>query len=275
MTVEELLTSRGIYFIPKGADFLVSCLSPEHEDRNPSMRIDRITGIFQCFSCGFKGNVFTYFGEKANQLQLRRELLKKNIRHKRSESVGLSFPQNIVPYQGNWRDIKPETYKKFEAFQHHDSDYIGRIVFPVRDISGRIVAFNGRHTTGGTPKYMISPTGAKMPLFPAVKPIQGSVILVEGIFDMINLHDKGLENAVCCFGTKNINEDKLRMLSIQGVEEVIIFFDGDEAGQNASVAIQEMADRVGLVHRNVSLKDRDPGSLPIQTVHKLRDKLYA
>jgi len=275
VTVEELLTSRGIYFIPKGADFLVSCLSPDHEDRNPSMRIDRITGIFQCFSCGFKGNVFTYFGEKANQLQLRRELLKKNIRHKRSESVGLSFPQNIVPYQGNWRDIKPETYKKFEAFQHHDSDYIGRIVFPVRDISGRIVAFNGRHTTGGTPKYMISPAGAKMPLFPAVKPIQGSVILVEGIFDMINLHDKGLENAVCCFGTKNINEDKLRMLSIQGVEEVIIFFDGDEAGQNASVAIQEMADRVGLVHRNVSLKDRDPGSLPTQTVHKLRDKLYA
>lgn len=275
MTVEELLTSRNIYFIPKGADCLVSCLHPEHADRNPSMRIDRITGIFQCFSCGFKGNIFTYFGEKANQLQLRRELLKKRIREKRSESVGLSFPQNITPYAGNWRDIKPETYKRFEAFQHHDPDYVGRIVFPVRDISGRIVAFNGRHTTGGTPKYMISPAGAKMPLFPIVEPIQGSVILVEGIFDMINLHDKGLENAVCCFGTKNINEDKLRMLSIQGVEEVVIFFDGDEAGQNASVAIQEMADRVGLAHRNVSLKDRDPGSLPIQTVQKLRDRLYA
>ena len=109
MTVEELLTSRGIYFMPKGADLLVSCLSPDHEDRNPSMRIDRITGIFQCFSCGFKGNIFTHFGEKANQLQLRRELLKKKIREKRSESVGLSFPQNITPYIGNWRAIKPET----------------------------------------------------------------------------------------------------------------------------------------------------------------------
>lgn len=260
--------------MPKGADLLVSCLSPDHEDRNPSMRIDRITGIFQCFSCGFKGNIFTHFGEKANQLQLRRELLKKNIRHKRSESVGLSFPQNITPYVGNWRDIKPETYKKFEAFQHHDSDYIGRIVFPVRDISGRIVAFNGRHTTGGTPKYMISPAGAKMPLFPVVKPIQGSVILVEGIFDMINLHDKGLENAVCCFGTKNINEDKLKMLSIQGVEEIIVFFDGDEAGQNASKQVQEMAERVGLASRNVKLQDRDPGALPLQTVQKLKSKLY-
>jgi len=275
LTVEELLVAKGIYFIPKGGDFLVRCLSPDHDDRNPSMRIDKITGIFQCFSCGFKGNIFTHFGEKANQLQLRRELLKKTIKAKRSESVGLSYPRNITPYVGNWRDIKPETYKKFEAFQHHDPDHIGRIVFPVRDISGRIVAFNGRHTTGGTPKYMISPAGAKMPLFPVVEPIQGSVVLVEGIYDMVNLHDKGLDNAICCFGTKNINEDKLRMLSIQGVDEVIVFFDGDEAGQNASKEVQEMAERVGLASRNVSLKDRDPGALPLQTVQKLKSKLYA
>ena len=275
MTVEELLTSKDVYFIPKGADALVRCLNPEHDDRNPSMRIDRITGVFQCFSCGHKGNLFTHFGEKANQLQLRRELLKKTIKAKRSESVGLSFPRNIVPYAGNWRDIKPETYKKFEAFQHHDPDHIGRIVFPVRDISGRIVAFNGRHTTGGTPKYMISPAGAKMPLFPIVEPIQGSVMLVEGIFDMINLHDKGLTNAICTFGTKNINEDKLRMLSIQGVEEVVVFFDGDDAGQDAAKIVKEMIERVGLTSRNVSLKNTDPGALPLQTVQKLKSKIYA
>jgi DNA primase len=180
-----------------------------------------------------------------------------------------------MPYTGNWRSIKPETYKRFEAFQHHDPDYIGRVVFPVRDISGRIVAFNGRHTTGGTPKYMISPAGAKMPLFPIVEPIQGSVILVEGIFDMINLHDKGLTNAVCCFGTKNINEDKLRMLSIQGVESVDIFFDGDDAGQAAAVIVKEMVERVGLTSRNICLKDTDPGALPLKSVQTLKSKIYA
>lgn len=275
MTVEELLVSKQIYFTPKGADCVVTCLNPEHPDRNPSMRIDRITGIFGCFTCGYKGNIFTHFGEKANQLQLRRELLKKSIREKRSESVGLSFPKNIIPYLGNWRGIKPETYKKFEAFQHHDSDHIGRVVFPVRDISGRIIAFNGRHTTGGVPKYMISPAGAKMPLYPVVDAIKGSVILVEGIFDMINLHDKGLDNAVCCFGTKNINEDKLRMLSIQGVDEVIIFFDGDTAGQDAAIVVKEMAERVGLSSRNVALKDTDPGALPLKSVQTLKSKLYA
>ena len=275
MTVEELLQRRDIYFIPKGGDYLVSCLNPEHADRNPSMRIDQLTGIFQCFSCEYKGNLFTHFGEKANQLQLRRELLKRKITEKRSESIGLSFPKNVMPYTGNWRDIKPETYKRFEAFIHHDPDYVGRIVFPVRDISGRITAFNGRHTTGGTPKYMISPAGAKMPLFPVVKPIQGAVILVEGIFDMINLHDKGLTNAVCTFGTKNINEDKLRMLSIQGVDSIDIFFDGDDAGQEAAKYVQTMCENVELAHRNICLKDTDPGALKEQAVKTLKRKLYA
>jgi DNA primase len=274
MTVEELLGSKQVYFIPKGGDCLVSCLNPEHADRNPSMRIDRITGIFQCFSCGHKGNIFTHFGETPNYLQVRRELLKKIIQEKRSESIGLAFPQGSVPYTGDWRNIKPETYKKFEAFQHHDPDYIGRVVFPVRNISGRITAFNGRHTTGGTPKYMISPAGAKMPLYPVAEPIHGSIILVEGIFDMINLHDKGLDNAVCCFGTKNINEDKLRMLSIQGVESVDIFFDGDTAGQDAALIVKEMCERVGMTSRNICFKDKDPGGLPESTVLKLKRKLY-
>jgi|TARA_R110000796_G_scaffold3823_1_gene14689 DNA primase len=274
VTVEELLKQRDIYFIPKGADYLVSCLNPEHADRNPSMRIDNITGIYQCFSCEFKGNVFTHFGEKANQLQLRRELLKRKIKDKRSESIGLSFPKNVMPYVGNWREIKPETYKRFEAFQHADADYVGRINFPIRDISGRIVAFNGRHTTGGTPKYMISPAGAKMPLFPIVEPIQGKVILVEGIYDMLNLQDKGLTNAVCTFGTKNINEEKLRMLSIQGVDSIDVFFDGDDAGQDAAIKVKEMCEQVGLAHRNICLKNTDPGALKQQAVETLKRKLY-
>tara|TARA_R110000796_G_scaffold240679_1_gene361866 strand:- start:1355 stop:1723 length:369 start_codon:yes stop_codon:yes gene_type:complete len=122
---------------------------------------------------------------------------------------------------------------------------------------------------------MISPAGAKMPLFPVVKPIQGTVILVEGIFDMLNLHDKGLTNAICTFGTKNINEDKLRMLSIQGVESVDIFFDGDTAGQDAAIKVQQLCELAELTHRNICLKDTDPGALKEQAVQTLKRKLYA
>ena len=142
-------------------------------------------------------------------------------------------------------------------------------------MSGKIVAFNGRHLTDGIPKYKISPRGAKMPLFPTVTPRKNKIILVEGIFDVINLHDKGLTNAVCCFGTSNINEDKLSMLSMQGASGVDIFFDGDDAGQEAAKKIEAMCERIGLLSRNICLQHTDPGALAQSQVDKLTSKLYA
>ena len=62
MNVQELLESKQIPFIPKGKDFVVRCLSPEHDDRNPSMRIDQIDGRFNCFACDLRA-IFVHFGE--------------------------------------------------------------------------------------------------------------------------------------------------------------------------------------------------------------------
>lgn len=275
MNVEELLNQKQIAFIPKGKDFVVKCLNPEHDDSNPSMRIDQIDGRFNCFACEYKGNLFTFFGETASGFQLKRETMKRKIQEKKAESVGLSFPKNHMPYVGNWRNITPKTYRKFEAFEHTDPDYISRINFPIRNISGKIVAFQGRHTASGIPKYKFTPPGAKLPLFPQVFPRMGEIILVEGIYDVINLHDKGLENAVCCFGTMNINEDKLRMLSMQGCSKIAVFFDGDEAGQKAAQNIKVMCEKVGLVSRNINLKETDPGALTQSQVTGLKRKLYA
>lgn len=277
MNVQELLFSKDIPFIPKGADFVVACLNPEHNDRSPSMRVDQVTGIFNCFSCEYKGNVFTHFGEKPNVMQQRREFLKRKIQEKRQESIGLEFPQDAVPYAGNWRDIKPETYKKFEAFQHSGKDYISRINFPVRDRTGRIVAFQGRHTSMGIPKYLNTPPGAKMPLFPIAKPYRGSILLVEGMFDMLNLHDKGVTNAVCCFGVKNVTEERLSVLAMQGVDNIDIFLDNDEAGQAASERIKVMCEKVDLTSRNIKFgsKEQDAGALTQTQVTKLKSTLYA
>ena len=276
MDVETLLQDKAIPYIPKGKDFVVRCLNPDHEDRNPSMRIDQTTGVFQCFSCEFKGNIFTFFGERADQSQLRRSYLKKKIEQKRSESVGLSFPKNFVPYLGNWRDIKPATYKKFEAFQHQDNDFAGRINFPIRDISGKIIVFQGRHQTPlkNITKYKFTPQGAKIPFFPIVKGIKNTVILVEGMFDMLNLHDKGLTNAVAMFGVKNYNKAKLSMLKIQGIKYVDIFMDGDEAGQKVVENLKSECEKVGLSARNVHLQGTDPGALNQLQVDKLKEKLY-
>lgn len=274
MNVQDLLAEKQISFQAKGQDFVVRCLSPEHDDSNPSMYINQTTGLFHCFSCGFKGNLFNFYGRTVNQLQIKRETLKKKIALKMAESIGLSMPKDYSPYVGNWRNIRPETYKEFEAFLHIGDVFRDRINFPIRDISGKIVAFQGRHTAGGTPKYKFSPPGAKIPLYPLSKPQAGEVLLVEGLFDVLNLYDKGLRNAVCCFGTNNINEDKLRMLSIQGVSRVGVFFDGDDAGQKAAETIIGMCEKVGLLARNIHLKEMDPGALTESQVRNLERRLY-
>lgn len=283
MTPEELLVKKGIKYIPQGGDLTIRCLNPEHPDKNPSLRIDKITGIFNCLSCGFRGNIFSHFGQKPNYLMIKRQKLKDAIHNKLSESVGFDIPLNAVPYEGSWRNISAETYKAFEAFQHSDREHLGRIVFPIRSISGKIVGFNGRHTTlNHDPKYIISPPGAKLPLFPANPEIyNGRIILVEGLFDMLNLYDKGLKNTVCSFGTikllgKNRNEarEKLNIFKLKGVIGIDIFFDGDEAGQKAAESIKELCEECELDTRNIYYENKDPGELTALQVIKLKEKLY-
>jgi len=277
MKVVDLLQERKIEFKPSGRDFLVKCLNPEHEDKHPSMRIDTITGVFNCFSCGYKGNLFKLYGAPSNFLDIKRQRLFDAIEEKRSSSVGLPFPKGHTPYIGNWRNIRPDTYKHFEAFLHHETQFVGRVVFPIRDITGKVVAFNGRHMTLSEKlKYMIYPPQAKLPLYPSkVKPIKGRVILVEGIFDMINLFDKGLSNVICCFGTNNVDIDKLSILKMQDIMGIDIIFDGDDPGQRAAENIKVLAERTGFVTRNINLgQNIDPGSLAGEQITNLRERLY-
>jgi DNA primase len=275
MTVEEILKSRGISFTQRGKDYVIRCLNPEHEDRNPSLRVDRTTGIFGCFSCGYAGNLFAHYGETPNFLQIKRNNLSNAIADKLMEAQGLSIPANAVPFDQDWRGISKETFTKFEAFQHNNKEFIGRVVFPVRSITGKIVGFIGRHTSNVTPKYLNHPENCKFPLFPVVTPIKGSIILVEGIIDMLNLHDKGLTNAVCAFGVNKVTSEKINILKIQGVSSVDIFLDNDEAGQSAAEKLKGMLERHEVMSRNIKWKNvNDPGELTASQVIKLKEHLY-
>lgn len=273
--IEELLSSNGIEYRNSGKDYLIRCLSPEHEDKNPSLRVDKTTGIFNCLSCGFSGNIFNHFGEKPNWLQIRRNKLKKIIDEKLADTSGHEIPANAIPFDQEWRGISAESFRKFEAFQHSNTEFIGRVVFPIRGISGKIVAFCGRHQGQATPKYLFHPAGAKLPLFPVVKPIHGRIILVEGIMDMINLHDKGLTNAVCAFGVNKVTEEKVNILKIQGVSGIDVFFDADDAGQNAAKKLLKELDKFEIDSYNITIPNvKDPGELTALQVIKLKEQLY-
>ena len=278
MEVEQLLNRKKIDFVPAGQDLKILCLNPEHDDSTPSLHIDKVTGIFNCFACGFKGNIFSHFEEKANYLQIKRELFKQKISQKMAENVGLEMPKGFVPFNKDWRGISAKTYMEFGAFEHHDSDYIGRVVFPIRGVSGKILGFNARALTPDKqPKYLIKPAKSKFPLFPPrVKPIQGKVILVEGIFDMLNLYDKGITNVICAFGTQKLTKEKLTLIKLQGVSGIDLLFDNDEAGEAATKKAVEMIESLEMTTRTISLPKsvNDSGELTAQQVIKLKEVLY-
>lgn len=274
MRVEELLQKKHIHFVPKGRDLLVHCLNPDHEDTNPSMRIDKVTGVYNCFSCGFRGNIFTDHKEVPDEVQILRDRLKSKILDKYTENVGLSMPKNIEMFEDSWRGISAETYKKFNAFVWNQEEFKDRLWFPITDFSGKIVVFLGRSTMNEKPKYLFEPRHVKIPLYPVVKPESGRILLVEGIFDVMNLHDKGITNAMCLFGVNNFNEDRLNTLKMLGAHGIDILLDPDEAGQEGAKKIEEICEKMDMPHRNVRLKNNDPGELDTSAILRLREKLY-
>ena len=280
-TVEELLKEKGLTFNISGKDFLIKCLNPEHDDSNPSCRVDKVDGRTHCFSCGFKTNIYKYFGVlSGNQVSVRIAKLKEKIQALQASSTGLAFPEQMVPFTKVFRGISKETLKLFEAFYLSGEDkemrhFEDRIIFPIKDITGKIVMFLGRHTlSSGNPKYLNYPSGVTIPLYPTIIKSK-SIVLVEGIFDMLNCYDKGLHNVVCTFGTNTLQKDtrnKLLPYKTQGVEKVYIMFDGDDAGREAAKKIKPLIEACEFDVEVIGLEDnQDPGEFSQEYVTSIKE----
>jgi len=124
-----------------------------------------------------------------------------------------------------------ETYDRFR----------GRIMFPIADRQGRIIAFGGRIIGTGEPKYLNSP---ETPLFHKGSELYGlhiagpaarradTILVTEGYMDVIALYQAGFHNTVAPLGTA-ITEDQIRLLW-KIVPEPVLCLDGDRAGQAAA-----------------------------------------
>jgi len=147
------------------------------------------------------------------------KLLEKNYDAKVLEKTGL-----IISNQD-------KTYDRFR----------GRVMFPIRNLKGDIIAFGGRIIDQGEPKYLNSPeteafhkSNELYGLFEAkdsTKQIE-SLIVVEGYMDVISLHEHGIKNAVATLGTAITHQHLTKLMRF--ANKVVFAFDGDEAGQKAA-----------------------------------------
>lgn len=277
--VASFLNSKNISFTSSGKDYVIKCLNPEHEDSNPSCRVDKLTGLTHCFACGWRANIFKHFGVFTDNTSVKVAKLKKKIKDLRIASAELELPTDHVPFTQKHRNISSATYRKFGAFTTQEIEKLqDRIVFPIKDISNRTVSFLGRHIlSDAKPRYEVYPSGVSLPLYPLIMDKNTkTIVLVEGIFDMLNLYDKGVTNAVCVFGTQGITEHsvetKMLAFKVQGIEKVYILFDGDDAGRKAASATRPLLEDQGFVVDIIQMEDGvDPGALDQDSVDLIRN----
>lgn len=159
----------------------------------------------------------------------------------------------------------------------------GRVMFPIRDMSDRLVGFSGR-TLMNDPKEAKYVNTPETSLFSKRNLLYGihlsrqaitkenSVVLVEGQFDMVSAYLSGTKNVVATGGTA-LTEGQLRVIK-RLTENVLICFDSDTAGNAAARRGIEMAENVGLIVKVVTLTGaKDPDEMIRADVKKWRQAL--
>ncbi|MCX4028014.1 DNA primase [Endozoicomonas sp. SM1973] len=186
-----------------------------------------------------------------SQAQLAKDYLKsRGVTHAISQQYGLGFAPagwsnliNALTSQANSLTKleeaglviqQPEKQSYYDRFRN-------RLMFPIRDQRGRVIAFGGRVFTDEKPKYLNSPETL---VFQKSKELYGlyeakqqnrqltSLVVVEGYMDVIALAQHGITQAVATLGT-SVTTDHVRKLFKQ-TNEIIFCFDGDEAGKKAA-----------------------------------------
>lgn len=215
------------------------------------------------------------YGNNAKQAQ---EYVKK----RRLDNATLKKFQ--IGYSGNFDDLYKELKRNgFDDEEIYESKLVvkskngtpydsfqKRLMFPIKDIKERVIAFGGRALDDSKPKYINSPDticynkGRNLyALNVAKKTEKDYFIMVEGYMDAVSLHQRGIDNAVASLGTA-LTEQQGRLLK-RYKSKIIIGYDSDSAGQGATMRGLEILQGLGYDIRILVLEGaKDPDEFVIK-----------
>ena len=142
--------------------------------------------------------------------------------------------------------------------------YRNRLMFPICDSRGRVIAFGGRVLDDSKPKYINSPENVVYSkgrnlfgLNVAKKYDLKKILIVEGYMDVISLHQRGIKNVVAPLGTALTQQQGF--LLRKNAEQIILSFDADEAGLNAKIRAIDILQNMGCDLRVLQIEGaKDP-----------------
>ena len=159
---------------------------------------------------------------------------------------------------------------KNERGQYIDR-YRNRLMFPICDVRGRVIAFGGRVLDDSKPKYINSPEnivyskGRHLYGLNVAKKydIKKRLLIVEGYMDVISLHQRDIHNAVASLGTALTQQQGYLLRN--NTEQIILSYDSDEAGQTAKVRAMEILQNMGCDIRVLQMEGaKDPDEYVIK-----------
>ena len=209
-------------------------------------------------------------GETAHKYLTDRGFTEKTIRH-----FGMGYSpdswDSLIKYMRTKGYGAEELYaanlaKKSKKGSYYDN-FRNRVIVPIIDLRGNVVAFGGRVLDDSKPKYVntsdtlvYKKSQAVFALNIAKNSSEGKMIVVEGYMDVISLHQAGFTNAVASLGTA-LTQEQARLIA-RYANEVILSYDADTAGQEATKKAIRIFGETGLKIRVLNLKGgKDPDEI--------------
>ena len=215
----------------------------------------------------FHRKLYTQEGQNALNYLKGRGLTEQTIKH-----FGLGYSTSITYDLTSY--LNDKGFKNTELIQANLSfesrsgrivdRFIDRIMFPIMDLRGNVIAFGGRIMTDQKPKYLNT---SDTPVFKksnncfalsfAKNSKDGYLILAEGYMDVIALHQAGFESAIATLGTALTKEQAI--LLKRYTDDIVLCYDSDDAGQNATMRAIPILRDVGLNVRVINIPNgKDP-----------------
>jgi DNA primase len=235
--------------------------------------IFRLNGITADY---YQKNLFSPQGKRALNYLLKRNFSEEIIK---KFHLGYALPgfEHLVHFLTSKKIEQKDLFKAGLAFKSSKTggtlDYFrDRIIFPIFNLQGKIIAFGGRVLDDKLPKYLNSP---ETPVYYKAKNLYGlfqakqsirqknQVIIMEGYTDVLIAHQFGFDNAVASLGTA-LTTQQISLLK-RFADEILIAFDSDSAGQSATLRSLSLVKKAGLAVKIVYLPpDSDPADIILQ-----------
>ena len=264
MEIEHLSFPEAVEFLAKRAGMPM----PEETRSDPeARRRERLLALNKDAARFFYDQFRSPVGRPAQEYALRRELTPATVKkfglgYAPDTWDSLTHAMRALGYSEGLL-LQAGLVRKGKKGGVYDT-FRNRLMFPVFDVRGQVIGFSGRILGDGEPKYMNSP---ETPVFSkshnlfgmnlAKKTKQGFVILCEGNVDVVSMHQAGFDNAVASLGT-SLTPEQARLIS-RYVNEVVIAYDSDGAGQKATARAISILEKLDLRTRVLSLNGaKDP-----------------